>query len=114
MAAARANQHGAVLDVPFGWTGDPRSRHSRHRHARGQHVETGQRCVHASKNRGGLYVEGRGKSYRFVRRPWGCFGLAAEANVQECRQPQAGGPPSADRDRVRRYLAFFADSDCRL
>jgi hypothetical protein len=34
-----------------------------------------------------LYVEGPGQSYRFVRRPWGCFGLPAEANLSECRRP---------------------------
>ena len=34
-----------------------------------------------------LYVEGQGKKYRFVRRPWGCFGLPEEANASECRQP---------------------------
>ena len=33
-----------------------------------------------------LYVERHGKTGRYVRRPWGCFGLPDEANASECRQ----------------------------
>jgi hypothetical protein len=32
-----------------------------------------------------LYLEEGTTSRRFVRRPWGCFGLASEAQVAECR-----------------------------
>jgi len=32
-----------------------------------------------------LYLEDGAASRRFVRRPWGCFGLASEAQVAECR-----------------------------
>ena len=32
-----------------------------------------------------LYLEDGATSRRFVRRPWGCFGLAAESQASECR-----------------------------
>jgi len=32
-----------------------------------------------------LFLDGNGKSRRFVRRPWGCFGLPSDAKAAECK-----------------------------
>lgn len=39
------------------------------------------------RDAGGLNVEGDDKTYRFLRRPWGCFGVAGESHAAECREP---------------------------
>jgi hypothetical protein len=34
-----------------------------------------------------LDVKGQGKEFRFIRRPWGCFGVPSEAKLHDCRLP---------------------------
>jgi len=54
---------------------------------KGDKLKLSNRSFTLTRDGGDLYVEGQGKKYRFVRRPWGCFGLPEEANASECRQP---------------------------